>query len=65
MDTFIGILCALVLVVILILSGNKLSDRAYESLTTMSYTEMKGLKKECELNLKRSETCKLVFIPEE
>lgn len=65
MDTFIGVLCLVVLVGVLVFAGNKYSDAIYSAVTNMSYSEMRNLKRDCELQLKRTETCQLVFIKSE
>ena len=65
MDTFIGIVCLLTLVILVLLAGSKHTDRSYNNLTGMSYGEIEKLKHVCESPLKRTENCKIIYVKSE
>jgi len=62
MDTFIGIVCLLTLVILVLLAGSKYTERTYNNLTGMSYSEIEKLKHVCESPLKRTENCKIIYV---
>lgn len=65
MDAFIGVVLVLIMVIGGFTAGASLMRDKYKEVTGMSSITLGENKKECELNLKRTETCHLVFIPKE
>ena len=62
MDAFIGIVCLLTLVTSLVFAGSRYTERSYNNLTGMSYSEIEELKHVCESPLKRTENCKIIYV---
>ena len=65
MNTFIGVVLALLLVLWGFITGASFMSDNYKVVTGMNSITLGENKKECEINLKRTETCHLVFIPKE
>lgn len=65
MDTFIGVVLALIMVTGSFMVGASFMSDKYKEVTGMNSITLGENKKECEMNLKRTETCHLVFIKSE
>lgn len=62
MDTFIGLILVTVLAFSSFATGVILMDKDYLSVTDMSVPDLRKAKEDCEKNLTRLESCKIIYV---
>jgi len=65
MDTFIMLILVALLAFSSFMTGVLLLDKEYLSVTDMSSIELSKIKKDCEENLTRLESCKIIYVKSE
>lgn len=61
MDVFLSICFMIMLLIIGVFIGFNISKSNLKEMET-SFTELREMKKECEINLPRTQKCKIIFV---